>query len=109
VLDHAPIHNQWSTLVGCNESVLMSKEFNIVWMKLISVCPSKELERTFIIATKLIPIAIFWIDSRILSISKCEKICFVCALREEILPHVQTELPVLQFVPIAPCSVTGHH
>jgi len=29
--------------------------------------------------------------------------------REEILPHVQTELPVLQFVPIAPCRVTGHH
>ena len=29
--------------------------------------------------------------------------------REEILPHVQLELPVLQFVPIAPCPVTGHH
>ena len=29
--------------------------------------------------------------------------------REEILPHVQTELPVLQFVPIAPCPVTGHY
>ena len=29
--------------------------------------------------------------------------------REEILPHVQTELPVLQFVPITPCPVTGHH
>jgi len=29
--------------------------------------------------------------------------------REEILPHVQTELPVPQFVPIAPCPVTGHH
>jgi len=29
--------------------------------------------------------------------------------REEILPHIQTELPVLQFVPIAPCPVTGHH
>jgi len=29
--------------------------------------------------------------------------------REEILPLVQTELPVLQFVPIAPCPVTGHH
>ena len=29
--------------------------------------------------------------------------------REEILHHVQTELPVLQFVPIAPCPVTGHH
>jgi len=29
--------------------------------------------------------------------------------REEILPHVQTELPMLQFVPIAPCPVTGHH
>jgi len=28
---------------------------------------------------------------------------------EEILPHIQTELPVLQFVPIAPCPVTGHH
>jgi len=28
---------------------------------------------------------------------------------EEILPHVQTELPLLQFVPIAPCPVTGHH
>ena len=28
---------------------------------------------------------------------------------EEVLPHVQTELPVLQFVPIAPCPVTGHH
>jgi len=27
---------------------------------------------------------------------------------EEFLPHVQTELPVPQFVPIAPCPVTGH-
>ena len=29
--------------------------------------------------------------------------------REEVLPHVQVELPMLQFVPIAPCPVTGHH
>jgi len=29
--------------------------------------------------------------------------------REEILPHIQTELPVLPFVPISPCPVTGHH
>jgi len=29
--------------------------------------------------------------------------------REEILPHVQMELPMLQFVPIAPCPVAGHH
>jgi len=29
--------------------------------------------------------------------------------REEVLPHVQTELPLLQFVPIAPCPVAGHH
>jgi len=29
--------------------------------------------------------------------------------REEVLPHVQMELPVLQFVPIAPCPVSGHH
>jgi len=29
--------------------------------------------------------------------------------REEVLSHVQTELPVLQFVPVAPCPVTGHH
>jgi len=29
--------------------------------------------------------------------------------REEVLPHVQKELPLLQFVPIAPCPVTGHH
>ena len=28
--------------------------------------------------------------------------------REEVLPHVQTELPVLQFVPVAPCRVAGH-
>jgi len=28
---------------------------------------------------------------------------------EEVLRHVQTELPVLQFVPVAPCPVTGHH
>jgi len=28
---------------------------------------------------------------------------------EEVLPHIQTELPVLQFVPIAPCPVVGHH
>ena len=26
-----------------------------------------------------------------------------------ILPHAQTELPVLQFVPIAPCPVAEHH
>ena len=29
--------------------------------------------------------------------------------REEVLPHVQTELPVLQFVPIAPCPVAGNY
>jgi len=29
--------------------------------------------------------------------------------REEVLPDVQTELPMLQFVPVAPCPVTGHH
>jgi len=29
--------------------------------------------------------------------------------QSEVLPHVQTELPVLQFVPIAPRPVTGHH
>ena len=29
--------------------------------------------------------------------------------REEVLPHVQTELPVLQFVPIAPCPVAEHY
>jgi len=29
--------------------------------------------------------------------------------REEVLPRVQLELPLLQFVPIAPCPVTGHH
>jgi len=28
---------------------------------------------------------------------------------EKVLPHVQTELPVLQFVPFAPCPVAGHH
>ena len=27
--------------------------------------------------------------------------------REEVLPHVQMELPMLQFVPIARCPVTG--
>jgi len=29
--------------------------------------------------------------------------------REEVLPHVQTELPLLQFVPVAPCPVAGHY
>ena len=29
--------------------------------------------------------------------------------REEVLPHLQLELPLLQFVPVAPCPVTGHH
>jgi len=28
--------------------------------------------------------------------------------REEVLPHVQMELPKLQFVPVAPCPVAGH-
>jgi len=28
---------------------------------------------------------------------------------EEVLPHVQLGLPMLQFVPIAPCLVAGHH
>ena len=28
---------------------------------------------------------------------------------EEVLPHVQTELAKLQFVPIALCPVAGHH
>ena len=29
--------------------------------------------------------------------------------REEVLPHLQLELPMLQFVPVAPCPVAGHH
>jgi len=29
--------------------------------------------------------------------------------QSEVLPHVQVELPLLQFVPVAPCPVTGHH
>ena len=29
--------------------------------------------------------------------------------REEILPHIQTEFPLIQFVPVAPYPVTGHH
>ena len=29
--------------------------------------------------------------------------------REEVLPHVQTELPMLQFVSVVPCPSTGHH
>jgi len=28
---------------------------------------------------------------------------------EEVLPHTQMELPMLQLVLIAPCPVTGHH
>jgi len=28
---------------------------------------------------------------------------------EEVLPHVQLELPMLQFVPVAPCPVAGYH
>jgi len=28
---------------------------------------------------------------------------------EEVLRHIQTELPMLQFVPIAPCPVAGHY
>ena len=28
---------------------------------------------------------------------------------EEVLPRVQTQLPMLQFVPIDPCPVAGHH
>jgi len=29
--------------------------------------------------------------------------------REEVLPHVQTEIPMLKFVLVAPCPVAGHH
>jgi len=29
--------------------------------------------------------------------------------REEVLPPVQLELPLLQFVPVAPCTAAGHH
>jgi len=29
--------------------------------------------------------------------------------REEVLPRVQVELPMVQFVPVAPCPVAGHH
>ena len=29
--------------------------------------------------------------------------------REEVLPPIQMELPMFQFVPIAPCPVAGHH
>ena len=33
----------------------------------------------------------------------------LCHPQSEVLPHVQMELPMLQFVPVAPCPVTGHH
>ena len=29
--------------------------------------------------------------------------------REEVLSRVQMELPMFQFVPVAPCPVAGHH
>jgi len=29
--------------------------------------------------------------------------------REEVLPHVQMEIPMLQFVLIVPCPAAGHH
>jgi len=29
--------------------------------------------------------------------------------RDEVLPYVQVEVPMLQFVPIAPCPVAGHY
>jgi len=29
--------------------------------------------------------------------------------REDVLPRVHTELSMLQFVPVAPCPVAGHH
>jgi len=28
---------------------------------------------------------------------------------EEVLPGVQTQLPTLQFVPVTPCPLAGHH
>ena len=28
---------------------------------------------------------------------------------KEVLPHAQVELPMLQFVPVTPCPVAGHH
>ena len=28
---------------------------------------------------------------------------------KEVLPHVQLDLPMHQFVPVAPCPVAGHH
>ena len=28
---------------------------------------------------------------------------------KKVLPHVPMELPMVQFVPIAPCPVAGHH
>ena len=30
-------------------------------------------------------------------------------LSKEVFPHIQVEVPVWQFVPVAPCPVTGHH
>jgi len=33
----------------------------------------------------------------------------LCHTPSEVVPHVQVELPMLQFVPIAPSPVAGHH
>ena len=33
----------------------------------------------------------------------------LCHPQSEVLPHVQLELPMVQFVPTAPCPVAGHH
>ena len=38
-----------------------------------------------------------------------ESVSWSSSVVEEVLPRVQTELPKLQFVPIAPCPVAGHH
>jgi len=34
---------------------------------------------------------------------------FQISVTLKVLPHVQLERPMLQFVPVAPCRVTGHH
>jgi len=61
-------------------------------------------------AQDLVQVGLEYLQRRRIHNLPGEPVSVLChSQREEILPHLQTELPVPQFVPIAPCPVTGHH
>ena len=61
-------------------------------------------------AQDLVQVAFEYLQRRRLQHPSGQPVPVLCHPQsEEVLPHGQMEPPMLQFVPVAPCPVAGHH